>query len=288
MLKTALITGATDGIGKATALELAKEGYTIHVLGRNTERAEQVLRELSTLAPDLGHKYYIVDLAILDETKAFLAAYTQENSRLDLLFLNANVAPKKPYLSPDGIDALFSIGYLSRYLFAAKLKPLLEATTAARVIFNAHAGWLMGINYNALETANYGLIRSLGQCGSASVLLALHLANADDGQISYEVFHPGTVNTGRPEDRGLMTRLMMKVVKVLEPQEAGASIAKHIISGPANPISSGKFMHLDTPKPVHKALFQSDTKIEKLIAYSEHITQVILPLSNHANHKDDQ
>lgn len=69
----ALITGATDGIGKAVALELTRNGYTVHILGRNLERGAAVLNMLKEISPEKDHHLYFVDLATIASCNQFLA-----------------------------------------------------------------------------------------------------------------------------------------------------------------------------------------------------------------------
>jgi NAD(P)-dependent dehydrogenase (short-subunit alcohol dehydrogenase family) len=72
MKKIALITGSTDGIGKATAIELAKVGYTVHIHGLNAERGRKVLETLRHINANKDHKLFLVDLSTINFNKQFL------------------------------------------------------------------------------------------------------------------------------------------------------------------------------------------------------------------------
>jgi NAD(P)-dependent dehydrogenase (short-subunit alcohol dehydrogenase family) len=86
--KIVLITGSTDGLGKATALELARRGATILLHGRNPEKGEAVLKEIELLSGRANHTYYNADLASLKAVQAMSEKILAEQSRLDMLINN--------------------------------------------------------------------------------------------------------------------------------------------------------------------------------------------------------
>ncbi|MBK8557772.1 MAG: SDR family NAD(P)-dependent oxidoreductase [Lewinellaceae bacterium] len=88
--KIALITGSTDGIGKATALKLLKEGWEVVINGRNASKCEPTINELKQKSGSNNVTAFIADLANLSQVKSATEKFLETNSRLDLLMLNAN------------------------------------------------------------------------------------------------------------------------------------------------------------------------------------------------------
>jgi len=133
-MKTALITGATHGIGRALAISLAKRGYEIHVVGRNASSGEAVLNKLKEVNPKGEHRLFLLDLASIKSNKEFLKEYTVKYKKLDLLVLNANPLPKNLKITEEGHDEIFGVGYLSRYMFSIELNDLLSKSDISRVM----------------------------------------------------------------------------------------------------------------------------------------------------------
>ncbi len=112
--KVALVTGATDGIGRATALRLARYGFALHVLGRDAARGERVLADLNHIAPGRPHALYLVDMSDLDAVEQFLRQYTDGNDTLDLLVLNANAWVRDISVAPAEVDVVFALRLLAK------------------------------------------------------------------------------------------------------------------------------------------------------------------------------
>ena len=125
MANLALITGATAGIGRATAMNMARLGYDIHILGSNKKRGKETLQCLKEINSAGKHCFFPVDLSQLETVNNFLDEYLRHYEALDVLVLNAGIFPRQKTRSQDGIDLSFSVGYISRYLFSIRLNPLL-------------------------------------------------------------------------------------------------------------------------------------------------------------------
>ena len=111
---TIMITGGTDGIGRATALELASRGASVQNLGTNPERAETTLAKLRDINPQGEDKFFGEDISTVAAPKKLLDWIQSAHDNLDVLILSAGVFPPKGTLSEDGIDLAFAVGYMSR------------------------------------------------------------------------------------------------------------------------------------------------------------------------------
>lgn len=270
---TALITGATDGIGKAVALELARNGYTLHILGRNPERGEQVLQALKDVSYDKEHQLFLVDLATIAANNQFLDSYIAKYQKLDLVFLNALFASKNISITEDGIDKYFAVGYLSRYLFSLKLNTLLEQADNPRVIHNGDVRGLLRIDYSALKRPNYGMFRALRQSYAATSLLAYFINKRTGIKAKHEILYPGSVNTKQTQVMGRFVYWIMKLIGMRESEEVGKLIVKHILETNANE-SAGKYFILDDEKNIPKALRNGNQAFDELINFSEKMTNL--------------
>ena len=126
MGRTAMVTGATDGIGRATAIELAKREFTVHLLGRNEERGQETLGQLEQISPARPHKLYLYDLGSMRENRRFLEEYTKCHSRLALLILNANARKRKTTVTADRVEGHLCCGLLIKVYVCRYAQPLAE------------------------------------------------------------------------------------------------------------------------------------------------------------------
>ncbi|WP_406656903.1 SDR family NAD(P)-dependent oxidoreductase [Methanolobus sp. ZRKC2] len=150
MKKTILITGSTDGIGKLTAIKLAKEGHTIYIHGRNPEKVRGVVSEIKTTTKNEKVKGFVADFSDLDSVKQMAEQIKKEISKIDVLINNAGVYSSSPSRNKDGLDVRFVVNYLAPYLLTNKLIPLLKKGAESRII-NLSSAAQSSISYKALS-----------------------------------------------------------------------------------------------------------------------------------------
>jgi NAD(P)-dependent dehydrogenase (short-subunit alcohol dehydrogenase family) len=130
-----LVTGATSGLGRAVAGELAERGATVLVHGRDPERIERTVAELPG-----GARGYRADLSSLAEVRRLAEDVAANEERLDVLVNNAGVATRERQESADGIELDFAVNHLAGFVLTGMLLPLLERSAPARVVNVASAG----------------------------------------------------------------------------------------------------------------------------------------------------
>lgn len=232
----ALITGATDGIGRASAVALARAGYTIDLLGINEARGASALAELRTIEPERAHRLHLVDLSVVERCQAFLDGYSDSTEALDLLVLNANTYADRHVFTEDGIDRNFQVGAVSRYMFAVGLDPLLQRAEDGRVLHVAGmhrqvVRTASRIRYDQLRAPRYGVMRSVWQSFAASALMTRFLAGWLDSPVAHSVFDPGVVATRTLTDRNAMVRALTRIFSdVWEPERVGEALAALVTS----------------------------------------------------------
>ena len=132
MLKTILLTGATDGIGLETAKLLVAQGHTVLLHGRNAAKLETVAQTLSAIPQAGTVESYRADFANLAEVEALAKSVSAKHSQLDVLINNAGVYNSPHPITPDGLDVRFVVNTIAPYFLTQRLLPLMAA--AGRVI----------------------------------------------------------------------------------------------------------------------------------------------------------
>ena len=134
--RVVLVTGSTGGLGRETALALARAGDHVIIHGRNAERANQVIQQIEEDGRGSA-KFYQADFASLEETKNLATAILADYDRLDVLVNNAGVFvpdQQERRLSEDGYELHFQVNYLAGYVLTNRLLSLLEASAPSRVV----------------------------------------------------------------------------------------------------------------------------------------------------------
>jgi retinol dehydrogenase 12 len=194
--KVALVTGAASGIGRATAIGLAREGARIVLLVRNAERGEQALRDVRADVPTATAEILECDLAsqasIRDAAQRFVAAH----DRLDVLVNAAGVFVKEKTLTADGIELTFATNYLSYFLLTRELLALLTRSAPARVVNVASKYGRAKIDFDDLQKLRtpYSYLKATPQTMLARVLFTQELAHRLNGTgVVANAMHPGLV-----------------------------------------------------------------------------------------------
>jgi len=142
--QTILVTGATDGLGKALARELAARGASVLVHGRNSARIEESLRELREATGGDRARGYLADLSSGEDVRRLAEAVERDHDRLDLLVNNAGIGggkePGRREESADGFELRFAVNYLAPFLLTNLLLPLIRSSEPARIVNVASVG----------------------------------------------------------------------------------------------------------------------------------------------------
>ena len=193
--KIALVTGSTDGLGRAVARSLASRGYHVWVHGRNEARGQALLREIAAQGGEA--RFVRADFASLAEVRA-LAAGLRELPRLDLLINNAGIGPATPgvsgrELSVEGIELRFAVNYLAGFLLTRLLLPLLERSAPSRIV-NVSSGGQYPLDFdNLMLERAYSGMRAYMQSKLAQILFTVDLAEQLRGRgVTVNCLHPAT------------------------------------------------------------------------------------------------
>ena len=273
MDRVAMVTGSTAGIGRATAIELSKRDFTVHLLGRNEERGKETLGQLKGISPARPHKLYLTDLGSIQENRRFLEKYTKCNSQLDLLILNANAIKRKTKVTEEQVETTFAVGCLSRYMYAVMLNPLLKMAEGSRVIHIGDASRIAALDYAAITGRGFGILKASYQSYGGDALLAYWFNKSGMTEVPHEIISPGVVNTGQLRALRFLPRKLLHLFGVIEPDECGRRLVEHVLSSDASEIV-GRFFHLEQEKTISRKLVNGHPQFVELLAFCEKVTGI--------------
>jgi NAD(P)-dependent dehydrogenase (short-subunit alcohol dehydrogenase family) len=225
--KTALVTGATDGVGRLVARRLADRGWRVLIHGRNQARGAALVQEITAAG---GHAFFIAaDLASLAEVGTLARAVMAATERLELLINNAGIgtAGDRPgrQESADGHELRFAVNYLAGFLLTHRLLPLLKGGKPARIVNVASAGQQPIDFDDVMLTRNYSGAAAYRQSKLAQILFTVDLAEELKGfGITANALHPSTyMNT---------TMVRQSGTTPISTVEQGADAILHLAVGP--------------------------------------------------------
>lgn len=197
--KTVVVTGATDGIGQQTALELARRGHRVVLHGRRAERAEAARTAIARAVPGAELEVALFDLSSLAEVKRGAAELAARFPTIDVLLENAGLFANEPTLTVDGFESSFAVNHLAHALLALELRPQLAAAKQARLVVVssvAHGRGRLDPADARLGRETDGGYGAYARSKLANVLFAAAAAShwAADG-ISAFSLHPGVIGT---------------------------------------------------------------------------------------------
>lgn len=135
MVKTILITGSTDGIGKHLAKKLASEGHHVILHGRNPQKLELATQEVRAVSLRGRVSSYLADFSNLEDVYRFVGEIKRDFQSIDVLFNNAGLyAGKERKASAENVELTFMLSVLAPYILTTELSPLLEQSSDVRVI----------------------------------------------------------------------------------------------------------------------------------------------------------
>jgi NAD(P)-dependent dehydrogenase (short-subunit alcohol dehydrogenase family) len=214
-----VVTGGTEGIGRAVAIDLARKGHRVIIVGRNEEWGHAVCAELTQVYniesrsnayvtelsdPSVGdrdgHRFVRADLSLLSETQRVAREVLAMTSRLDAVVCCAGILSTIPEWTSEGIERTFALNYLSRYLLTRELLSLLKQSSSGRIVLVANAGMYKDtLNLDDLQhrKGKRGLVVS-GRTQFANDFLATALADRlriEAPSVEVTCVFPGMVKT---------------------------------------------------------------------------------------------
>jgi NAD(P)-dependent dehydrogenase (short-subunit alcohol dehydrogenase family) len=244
--KTCVITGATGGIGLATAARLAALGARLILVGRNRDKGNAALARLRAEAPGVAVEIHYADLSRPDEIRRLGAAVHDAASRIDVLVNNAGALFAKRAVTPDGLELTFALNHMGYFRLIALLRDRLIASAPARIVnvaSEAHSG--PPLDFDDLQCSrHYRGWRAYQRSKLANILFTRELARRLKGTgVTANCLHPGFVATGFGDNNRGVWRLGVAIGKLVAaiPVNRGAETPVYLASSPDLEGISGKY-----------------------------------------------
>lgn len=271
-----LITGATNGIGKATAMEMAGRGYEMVLLGRSEAKLQAVKDWISEASGNSAIQYLCADLASMADVRRVADEYLSLDDRpLECFISNAGVTNRKQVITVDGFEEMFAVNHLAPFLLCNLLLERIKASAPARIVVvasGAHA-FHKGINFDDLRfDTGFSALKVYGHSKLANMLFTHELAKRLRGSgVTVNACHPGAVATGLGTNNGMLGKVIMGALKpFFRTPEKGAETSVYLACDEQLATSSGGYYYNCRPaKPKPWAV--DDAAAERLWAVSERL-----------------
>ena len=250
--RTVLVTGATSGIGRATAVGLAAMGAHLAITGRDPGRTEQAAREISA-AGGSPVDAFVADMSVQAEVRRLADEVLQRLPRIDVLVNNVGGYWDTRHVTADGLERTFALNHLAPFLLTNLLLGRLEQSAPARVVTVSSGAQAMGrIDFADLQgERSYSGGRAYNQSKLANVLFTYELARrVPMASITANALHPGVVSTSfGAEDPAPFQRLLLPVIRpFLKTPARGAATSIHVASSPELAEVTGQYFVNSRPK----------------------------------------
>ncbi|BDP43820.1 short-chain dehydrogenase (plasmid) [Deinococcus aetherius] len=249
--KTVLVTGASSGIGLATAQELARRGAAVLVHARDEARGQAAVAQIRRSSANPLVSLVLADLRSPAEVRRLARDVRAQVERLDVLINNAAIIPAKRELTPDGIEVQFAVNHLAPFMLTNELLPLLKASGAGRIVnvsSEAHRDGVVNLDdlENARQYDRPGFPVAGWQAYSntklMNVLFTYELARRLGGTgVTANALHPGVIGTGLT--RTLPGPLRAVYGLVMPRPATGARTSVALASDPALGGRSGEYFN---------------------------------------------
>ena len=235
--RTVLVTGATGGIGRATAAGLVALGARVGLVGRDRDRAAAAASAIRAATPTAYVDVFVADVSSQREVRRLAAEVLATYERLDVLVNNVGGFWATRHVTADGLEHTFAVNHLAPFLLTALLLERLEASGPARVVTVSSAAHTQGrIDFDDLQgERDYSGSRAYNQSKLANLLFTYELARrVRSRRITANALHPGMVRTGfGAEDQQAAWKVVAPLVRpFLQSPNRGALGSIHLAASP--------------------------------------------------------
>lgn len=254
--KTVMITGATAGIGRQTALKIAGMGATVVIVGRNEAKARDVVSAIQQETGNDRVSYLLADLSSMRSTEALAQEYRTRFDRLDVLVNNAGAIIMTRGETVDGFENTFALNHLVGYFYLTNLLlDLIVASAPARIVnVSSGAHSFAKMNFDDLQgKQKYSGFRAYGQSKLANLMFTYELARRLEGTgVTVNALHPGFVasNFGQTNnEQNTLVRLGIRATQIVAiSEEQGAETSIYLATSPEVEGMTGLYFDKQQPK----------------------------------------
>ena len=275
--KNILITGATSGIGRESALALSKMGANITFIARNKLKAENLLTDINKISNG-QNSFIIADLSSQKDIKSASEKYIDKNISLDVLLNNAGLINFKRNETIDGFEETFAINHLAYFSLTNLLLDKIKESNSARIVNVSSAAhqFVKRMNFEDIQSKkSYKPFQVYGYTKLANILFTKKLSSMlENKKITVNCLHPGVVGTsfGQNNSNNLNKVLSFIAKPFMRTSEKGAETSIYLCSSPdVSDISGQYFYNCKVTKTSKWA--QSKEDADKLWDLSEKMTR---------------
>ena len=259
--KTALVTGASRGIGKAAATELARRGARVLLAVRDAGRGAAAADEIRGRVPGSDVRVLVADLSVQREIRGLAGRFEESGEPLDVLLLNAGVYTRRRRLTVDGIETQLAVNHLAPFLLTRLLRQRLAAARPSRVVVvSSEAHRHARIPFDDLQgERGYSGLRAYARSKLANLLFTREAARRLRGEgVTVNAAHPGVVATNLLFSGFAPLRL---IAPFLRTPDQGAATPVRLATDPELAhVTGGYFMDGREARPARAALDDGDAK----------------------------
>jgi len=234
-MRTVLVTGSTDGIGREAAKQLSQKGFKVLIHGRNAEKLKKLKQEIPS------SEAYAADFSDMTRVEFMARSINNKHKTLDVLINNAGVYMNEQVETVDGFEKTMAVNYFSHALLTHHLLPALKSAPSARIVHVssvAHSGARLDIN-DINSQGNWDSFLAYANSKLANILLSNYLASTLPGHVTSNALHPGVINTKLLHDGwGILGRRV----------RVGASSLVYLATEQKLNDVSGKYFNKKTPQ----------------------------------------
>ena len=245
--RTCMITGATSGIGRVTAIELARMDAEVVMVCRDRSRADETVTAIRKSNPTAKVDVMLADLSSQEAIRQTARDYLATSRPLHVLINNAGVVNLHRSLTGDGIETVFAVNHLAYFLFTHLLLDRLKASAPARIVNVASDAHRFGsMNFDDLGgERSYRTMRIYGQSKLANILFTYELARRLEGTgVTVNCLHPGAVATGLGKNNGGWAKVIIGLLRpFFRTPESGAATSIYLATSPEVDGVSGKYFN---------------------------------------------
>ena len=273
-----ILTGATRGIGRAAAIELARRGAELAIVGRDPERLRETAEEARAAGGGVSVHEHVADLVRMDEVRRLAGELLDAYGQIDVLANNAGAMFTSRHVTADGYEQTFALNHLSPFLLTNLLLERLVASRARVVTTasDAHKSGLLDLDDLQSERGRFRPGRAYGTSKLCNVLFTRELQRRRP-ELAANCFHPGVIRTGFGKNDGTLVRIGLTLAgPFLRSPQSGAEGLVWLALDPAAADLRGRY--LEKRRPVEpSAQARDDHLARELWERSAQLTAVAAP-----------
>jgi NAD(P)-dependent dehydrogenase (short-subunit alcohol dehydrogenase family) len=253
--QTILITGATDGVGKLTAIDLAKQNKdaTILIHGRNKEKLDKVAKEIEEKSDNENVETYVADFSSLKDVRKMAKDILAKHENINVLINNAGAGFAAPRYGKDGTETRLTVNYLAPVLLTNLLLPAIKSAAPSRIVNVSSAGQSPIHFDDIMMENNFDGVTAYTQSKLALMMFTIDLAEQLKGDnITVNALHPGTyLDTNMVNEAG---------IHPLGTAQSGAVAEVYLATSPELKNVTGKYFNVKNESKAHSQAYDANAR----------------------------